>query len=78
MGSRRLKDHGDVRRYLANVINRLEKGELEPNVAGKLGYLAGMLLKALEGSELAERVARLEQKIKELGSDKVRAIARHK
>ncbi|RKY68433.1 MAG: hypothetical protein DRQ24_11725 [Candidatus Latescibacterota bacterium] len=78
MGSRRLKDHGDVRRHLANVINRLEKGELEPNVAGKLGYLAGMLLKALEGSELAERVARLEQKIKELGSDKVRAIARHK
>ncbi len=78
MGTRRLKDHGDVRRYLANVINRVEKGELNPNTAGKLGYLAGILLKALEGSELAERVAKLEQKIQELTSDKVKQLARYR
>ena len=35
-------------------------------------------LKVLEGSELAERVARLEQKMKELGSDKVKPLARYR
>jgi len=64
--ARRLNSHGDVRRYLANVINRLEKGELDAKVAGKLGYLAGILLKALEGAELADRLAKIEERIEKL------------
>jgi hypothetical protein len=58
--ARRLKNHGDVRRYLASVLNRIESGELDPAIGGRLAYVAGYLLRAIEGDELAERLQRIE------------------
>jgi len=61
---RRLKTMQDVRRYLANLINRAEAGEVEPSLASKLGYLANSLAKVIEGSDLEKRIKRLESNLK--------------
>ena len=63
--ARRLKNLVDVRRYLASVINRLESGQIDPSIAGKLGYLTGILTRVIEGSSLEERVTKLEKELEE-------------
>jgi len=60
---RRLKTLEDVRRYLANLINRTEAGKVEPSLAGKLGYLANSLAKIIEGSDLEKRISEIEKRI---------------
>lgn len=60
-GMRRLKTSQDIRRYLANLINRAESGETEIMTASKLGYLASILAKVIETSDLEERIKRLEE-----------------
>ena len=60
---RRLKSTGDVRRYLAHLINSTGAGEIEPQTAGRLAYIANILLKAIEGTDLQERIEALERKI---------------
>jgi hypothetical protein len=60
---RRLKTLQDIRRYLANLINRTENGKVEPILAGKLGYLANSLARVIEGSDLEHRVETLEQQV---------------
>ena len=59
--TRKLKTTCDLRRYMASLINRLEADEVTPEKAGKLGYLATILLKVIEGSDLEERILKLEQ-----------------
>ena len=49
----------DVSALLADSINRLRRGQLDLRVANGIGYLAGILLKALD-QRLEERVAHLE------------------
>ncbi|SPD73776.1 conserved hypothetical protein [uncultured Desulfobacterium sp.] len=63
MPERRLKDLRDVRRYLANLINRTERKEVDAVLAGRLGYLASILTRVMEGSELEQRVEVLEKKL---------------
>lgn len=60
---RRLKSAQDVRRYLAHLINYTEAGEIEPQTAGRLAYISNILLKAIEGTDLQERIEALERKI---------------
>jgi hypothetical protein len=62
MPERRLKDLRDVRRYLANLINRTERKEVDSTLAGRLGYLASILMRVMEGSDLENRVELLEKK----------------
>jgi hypothetical protein len=62
--ARRLKDFGDVRRYLASLINRVEADEITAEKAGRLTYICNTLLKAIEGSQfvdLEKRLAALEE-----------------
>jgi len=61
--TRRLKTLEDIRRYLANLINRTEQGKVEPGLAGKLGYLAINLAKIIEGSTIEKRIAALEKEV---------------
>ena len=56
----RLKTISDVSRYLGKLINQVERGEIESGTAGRLGYLANILVGALKDSELEERVNKLE------------------
>jgi hypothetical protein len=50
----------DVSSLLADSINRLRRGQLDPRVANAMGYLASVRLRALEQGPLEERLARLE------------------
>jgi hypothetical protein len=50
----------DVSNLLADSINRLRRGELDPRVANGIGYLASVLLRALEQGPMEERLAHLE------------------
>jgi len=50
----------DVPPLLADTINRVRKGELDPRIANTIGYLAGVLLRSIEVSELEDRIRLLE------------------
>jgi hypothetical protein len=50
----------DVAGLLADSINQLRRGELDPRVANGVGYLASILLRALEQGPMEERLAYLE------------------
>ena len=49
----------DVSALLSDSINRLRRGQLDPRVANSMGYLASVLLKALN-QRLEDRLAHLE------------------
>jgi hypothetical protein len=55
-----LASPNDVSQLLANSINQLRRGELDPRVANSVGYLATVLLRALEQGPLEERMAKVE------------------
>jgi len=57
---KRLKTLGDVRVYLARLINETRAGEVEPGLAGKLGFLLNILRGVISDSELEARVSKLE------------------
>ena len=68
---KRLKNTTDLRRYVANLINRTEKGDVEANLAGKLGYLVSLLAKLIENSDLENRVEELEKALNNSKGDNV-------
>lgn len=55
-----LNDIGDVCVLLGNTINQVRKGTLDVKVASTVGYLASILIRAIEGGELEKRLAILE------------------
>ena len=55
-----LKNSLDVSVLLAESINAVRKGRLDPKVSNAIGYLAGILLRALEQGPTEERLAKLE------------------
>lgn len=50
----------EVAQLLGKSINQVRRGELDPRIANAIGYLAGILLKALEKGPIEERLAHLE------------------
>ena len=58
---RRLKSMEDVRRFLADTVNKLNRDEIEPGKASKLGYLLQIMARVIEGSNLEQRVTELEK-----------------
>jgi len=50
----------DVLLLLADTIDEVKTGQLDPKVANSVGYLVGVMLKALEYDALNERLAALE------------------
>ena len=63
MAERRLKSLEDVRRFLAYVIKEVESDRMDATKGGRLGYLASILIRAVEGSDLEKRVGELEHKL---------------
>ena len=55
-----LKTVADVAAALAVTMNQVRTGRLAVNVGNCLGVLAGVLLKALEGGDVEQRLAALE------------------
>jgi hypothetical protein len=50
----------DAAAFLALIINQLRRGEIDSRTANGIGYLTGMLLKAIEAGDVSERLDRLE------------------
>jgi hypothetical protein len=53
---------------LADSVNRLLRGQLDPRVANAMGYLASVLLRALEQGPMEERLAYLEAMLGKSGT----------
>ena len=51
-----------VRAYLAGCLQRLENGEIDDKAAKTRGYLAQLLARIIEGSDLEQRIKTLEEK----------------
>jgi hypothetical protein len=56
----RLLDAKDVVKLLAETINQVRRGEVDPKVANAVGYLGGLLMKAIHETEIESRLATLE------------------
>ena len=59
----------DVKKMLAEVMADIIAGKMEPKLGTTLGYLGMSLLKAIETSDLEERLERLENGNEHKGSD---------
>jgi len=57
---RPLASASDVTALLAETINQVRRGEVDPRISNAVGYIAGLLLKAKEKDEIEQRLARLE------------------
>lgn len=64
---RRLKTLGDARKFLADITNQLNRDEIDPNKASKLGYLLQILSKIIMGDDIERRVVALEESWKNQG-----------
>ena len=59
----------DVSELLADSINQLRRGQLDPKVATGVGYLSTVLLRALEQGPTEQRLAHLESILGKGNSD---------
>ena len=50
----------DVARLISTTINQVRKGELDPRIANAVGYLANVLIRAVEQGDMEERIKSLE------------------
>ena len=55
-----IKNPQEVGKLLEDTINGVRSGEIPPNIANTVGYLAGHALKALETFNLDQRVEMVE------------------
>ncbi|MDO8558626.1 MAG: hypothetical protein Q7S09_05625 [bacterium] len=60
-----IKDTKSVANLLSLTITEVRRGEVDLRVANCVGYLSGHLIKALEISDLGERVTELEEVLAE-------------
>ena len=65
----KLQSESDVNRFLAKVINMLNRDEIDPNKASRLGYLCNLLVSGLRRQDLEERMSKVERMLKENGKD---------
>ncbi len=59
----RLKTIADARRYLARLVNETRAGKVDPQLAGKLGYLVNILIGCIKDTDIEERLAKLEAEV---------------
>ena len=61
MSRKRLQTLGDVRRYLAALLNRFEAGEIDDTHLKAAAYVANILTSTIKDSDLEERIQKLEE-----------------
>lgn len=54
---------GDVVNLLADTIDEVLTGQIDPRIANAVGYLAGIIIKAREVEALTERLAAIEEAV---------------
>lgn len=60
-GALRLQTSRDVRIFLGKLIGATARREVDPDIAGRLGFLSSILLRAIENSDFEDRIKRLEE-----------------
>jgi hypothetical protein len=65
-----LSNTKEVSAFLADAINQLRRGQIDPRVATGMGYLTTVLLRALEQGPLEERMEKIEAALAEAASSK--------
>ena len=66
---RRLKSLSDTRRFLADVINAVNRDETDVTKGSKLAYMVSILGRLIEQNELERRVAVLEAELQKRGGE---------
>ena len=59
-----VKSADDVVALLSETISQVRRGQLDTKIANSIGYLAGVILKAREQSDLETRISALEETLK--------------
>lgn len=54
----------EVKNILAQTMVEVRAGKLHPQIGHTITYVAGALMKAIEGTDLQHRVARLEEELR--------------
>lgn len=67
---RSLNNTKEVSVFLADSINQLRRGQIDPRVANGIGYLTTVLLRALEQGPMEERMAKIEAALAQAASSK--------
>lgn len=60
-----IKEAKEVAHLLEDTINGVRSGEIPPNIANTIGYLAGHALKAIELARYADKVESVERVLME-------------
>lgn len=60
----KVEDCQDVVKLISKTINQVRKGQIYPRVANAVGYLANVLIRAVEQGDLEKRLADLEAVVK--------------
>jgi hypothetical protein len=60
----KLEDSGDAIALISETINEVRKGKIDPRVANSVGFLANILIKAVEKNKLETRIEQLEALLK--------------
>lgn len=60
-----IKEAKEVAHLLEDTINGVRSGEIPPNIANTIGYLAGHALKAIELAKYADKVESVERVLME-------------
>lgn len=63
---KRLNTAKAIRQQLAKLYHDLSEGEITENKARTLAYIASIMLKAVEISELEEKLDTIEKQVKEI------------
>ena len=71
-----LRSTTDVSTLLSESINQVRRGQLDPRVANAVGYLASILLNALDQGLVEERLSRVEATLG-LGGNTRKELATH-
>ena len=60
----KVEDGADVVKLIAETINQVRRGQIEPRVANTVAYLSNVLLAATGRREVESRIAELESLVK--------------
>jgi len=63
----KLQTESDVYNFLKKIINMLNRDEIDPNKASRLGYLCNLLLGGFRRNDLEDRVAEIQRILKTNG-----------
>ena len=58
--TRRVQAASDVVALLSETVNQVRTGQLDPKIGNCIGYLSGVILRAVEQGNMADRLAALE------------------